>query len=395
MTGNTIAPVLDRHQSRLLLLSVAIVTVSTQPVFLLGAGFFQIGPEFGIGPLGLGFLTAAFFLTSSVSSVFLGRWVQTVGWRRAMRLNVLTSGLLMVAIATLARSVWAFALLLVCGAGVYGMANPAANLALATHTDPGRAATVFGIKHAGIPSSTLLAGFAVPVVIVTAGWRAAFVLSASLAALVFLLIPSSERVAPLHFAEAPTRGRPLDRFSMIGLTVAAALGAVAATALGTYLVSAAVDGGFTESAAGTLQFAGSGASIVIRLVSGVVSDRRRIAGYAGLMVLMGTGALAFVALPGVAGLSFAAVVVLAYMTGWGWPGLMTYTVVDANRSSVASSSALVQAGVFVGAGGGPLGIGLAVDRWGYDAAWSIVAVSLTLGTFIVALTYRRAYAARE
>ena len=33
----------------------------------------------------------------------------------------------------------------------------------------GAAATVYGVKHAGIPSSTLLAGFAVPVIVVGAG----------------------------------------------------------------------------------------------------------------------------------------------------------------------------------------------------------------------------------
>lgn len=73
----------SRRQILLLVLSVALVTVSTLPVFLTGAAFFQIGPEFGIGPFGLGALTAAFFLTAAVSSPGLGRWVQRVGWQRA------------------------------------------------------------------------------------------------------------------------------------------------------------------------------------------------------------------------------------------------------------------------------------------------------------------------
>lgn len=385
----------DRHQLRLLLLSVAIVTLSTQPVFLLGAAFFQIGPELGLGPVGLGTLTALFFLTSSVSSLALGRWVQAVGWRPAMRLNVVVSGALLLAVAGFARSVWSLGVLLVLAAAVYGMANPAANLSLARHTDPRRAATVFGFKHAGIPSSTLLAGLTVPVVIVDAGWRAAFVGSAMLAVPIFLLVPGSEQEAPERFVEAPIRGRPLDRSGMASLSVAAALGAVAATALGTFLVSAAVDIGFTESAGGVLQFIGSGASIGMRVLAGVTFDRRRLAGYSGLIGLMGLGAVAFAALPLAAGAFFSVVVVLAYMTGWGWPGLMTYTVVDANRRSAASSSAIVQAGVFVGAGAGPLGIGVAVDRLGYDAAWVIVTTCLLAGTVILGLTYRRAYAARD
>jgi MFS family permease len=389
---DTIAPVFERHQIRLLLLSVAIVTVSTQPVFLLGAAFFEIGPELGIGPLGLGYLTAGFFLASSVSSLVLGRWVQSVGWRRAMRLNVVVSGALLVLIALFGGSLAGFGVLLVLAAAVYGMANPAANLALATHTDPRWAATVYGIKHAGIPSSTLLAGFAVPVVVVHFGWRAAFVLSAGLAIGVFLLIPKHEGLAPSHYLGAPIRGRPLDRTGMIGLAVAAALGAIAATALGTYLVSAAVDGGFSEAASGVIQFVGSGASIAVRLSAGVLFDRRKAAGYVGLIALMGVGAASFAVLPLTAGATFVAFVLIGYMSGWAWPGLMTYTVVDANRTSAARSTATVQAGIFVGAGGGPLVIGAAVERWGYDAAWWIVAAALIVGTLTVIATRRRVYA---
>ncbi len=381
-----------RHQLRLLLLSVAVVTVSTQPVFLVGAAFFQIGPEFGIGPVGLGALTAAFFLASSVSSPFLGRWVQAVGWRRAMRLNLIVSGSLMVSCAWLASSAMALSAFLVAGALVYGMSNPAANQSLATHTDPARAATVFGLKHAGIPSSTLLAGLAVPAIIVHFGWRASFMVSGLLAWAVLFLIPRTEARAPEQFAAAPIRGRPLGGSGLAGLALAAALGAVAASALGTYLVSAAVDLGFTESAAGTLQFAGSGASIAARVMTGAVFDRRMAAGFTGLMLMMGLGSVAFSVLPITIGASFVMVVIVAYATGWGWPGLMTYTVVDADRAAAASSSSMVQAGVFVGAGGGPLAIGFAVEQWGYDAAWFLTAGSLLAATVTVLWTYRRAYA---
>ena len=48
-------------------------------------------------------------------------------------------------------------------------------------TDPDRQATLFGAKHAGIPGSTLLAGLAVPVIVVQYGWRWAFVAAAATA----------------------------------------------------------------------------------------------------------------------------------------------------------------------------------------------------------------------
>jgi MFS family permease len=372
-----------RSTVRLLLLGVLIVTTSTQPVFLVGAAFFQIGPEFGLGPLGLGFLTAAFFLTSSVSSPILGRWVQRVGWRRAMTINCLTSSALMMATAFLARSVWHLGALLIASAAVYGMSNPAANQALALHTDPNRAATVFGLKHAGIPSSTLLAGLAVPALVVNSGWRAAFIASSVMAAAVWFLIPRIERSESESFRAAPRRGKPLDRALIRLLATAAGLASLAATALGTYMVSAAVDASFSEVAAGYLQFGGSLMSILARMLVGVLVDRKKAPGFVGLFTLMAIGSLAFVALSSTAGAMFAAMTILAYGTGWAWPGLMTFTVVDANRGSAAKSSSIMQAGVFVGAGAGPIVVGAAVERWGFDAAFLLVAACLMSAALLV------------
>ena len=385
---------ITRHTARLLLLGVLLVTTSTQPVFLVGASFFQIGPELGIGPVGLGLLTAAFFLTSSVSSPLAGRWVQRVGWRRAMRVNCVASAAVMASTAVAARSAWSLAGFLMAAAAVYGMANPAANMALAAHTDPVRAATVFGIKHAGIPGSTLLAGLAVPVVVIGFGWRASFAVSAVLAALVWLLIPRSEREVHAGFGSQPRRGVPLDRSRLIGLAVASGLGATAATALGTYLVSAAIDTGMSETGAGLLQSVGSAISILARIVVGIGVDRRQAGGVRGLFLLFGGGAVTFAALTGANGWVFVILVVVAYATGWGWPGLMTFTVVDANRGTAAASSSVVQAGVFVGAGATPIVLGTAVERWGFDAVWVIVAAALLAGAGVARFIGRDAAADR-
>lgn len=372
------------RQIRLLFLAVLVITTSTQPVFLLGAAFFQIGPELGVGPVGLGALTAAFFLTASLTSTPLGRWVQRVGWRRAIRFNGLASAAVMVAIGTFAESVWSLAALLVVAAAVYGMSNPAANLALARHTDPERAATVFGIKHAGIPSSTLLAGLAVPLVVIGLGWRAGFYLSAGMAAAVFLLVPADEdHEQASRSSRAPSRGIPLSRGHLAALGVVSGLGALAAASLGTYMVSAAIDVGLSEPSAGWLQFGGSAASITARVAIGVRFDRRRQPGIHGLLWLLGAGAVVVALIPLASGPLFAVLIVAAYVTGWAWPGLMTYTVVDANRITAASSSAVIQTGTFVGAGGGPLVLGLVIERWSFDAAWLVVAVCLALGAVFV------------
>lgn len=367
-------------QIRLLTLSVAIVTVSTLPVFLTGAAFFRIGPELGMGPLGLGVVTALFFLTASVTSPRLGRWVQRVGWRRAMRINLVVSAIVSAAIAPLARAPWSLALLLVAGAVMYGAANPAANQALARHTHPARNATVFGLKHAGIPTSTLLAGLAVPAVVVHLGWRPAFLGAGLLALAAWLLIPDHEPT-PSRAKAAHRTGPPLTTGQLRRLAVVAGLGAVAAVSLGTFMVSAAVDRGVPEAVAGWLQFGGSGASILARIGSGLWVDERGRT-MTMLVTLLGAGSVVFALLPAANGAYFAVAVLIAYATGWGWPGLMTASVVGADREAAAASSAITQAGVFVGAGGAPLVLGLVVDRWSFSPMWWVASACLMTGAGI-------------
>ncbi len=371
----------------LLPLSVGVVTLSTQAVFLLGASFVQIGPEFDIGPLGLGMLTAAFFLTAAATSAPLGRWVQRIGWQRAMVVNLRVTASVLVAIPLFAREVWTLALLLVVGAAIYGSSNPAANQALADHTGVARQATIFGAKHAGIPASTLLAGLAVPIVVARHGWRWAFVAAAALAVIASFLVPRGALADPVD-STTPTRGvdtvRGTSTRDLLGLALGSSFATWGAVALGTYLVSATVAAGFTPSQAGLLQFVGSAVSIGTRIVVGAVTDRTGGRGFGGIVVLATCGAAAFALLPLAAGPGYLILVVVAFATGWGWPGLMTYTVVRVNRASAARASSITQAGVFLGAGGVPILLGAIIERWSFDGAWITAAGGLVVAAVIVA-----------
>lgn len=379
---------------RLMALAILVVTVSTQPVFLLGAAFLQIGDELGFGPTGLGVLTALFFLTASVSSAPLGKMVERIGWQRAMRINVVASLTMTLLIAAVARHIIVLGLLLVLAGSVYGLANPSANQALADHVDPRRRALVFGLKHAGIPLSSLVAGLAVPVIVLTVGWRPAFVTALALGGIVLALIPGEHIPAGSHGgAPDPRRAvAPLSPHLLTALALASSFATWAAIALSTYLVAAAVDVGFTEAEGGLLLFAGSGVSITARVSIGALTDRVGGRGFGAMATLTGLGAVVFLLLVTASGPAFAALVVAGFATGWAWPGLMTYTVVNANAGSAASSSAITQAGVFVGAGFGPVILGAIIDRWGFDAAWITVAVALAIATLGVGLVGRTATA---
>jgi predicted MFS family arabinose efflux permease len=284
---------------------------------------------------------------------------------------------------------------LVVGGLAYGLANPAANRALADHVDPGHAALVFGLKHAGIPMATLLAGLAVPLVILTVGWRFAYAAGAILFAIIWVLVaatpegPRHETIDATDDGKGPRRpAAQLVGWRLVGLSAGGSMATLAAIALGTYLVAAAVDVGFSESSAGLLLFAGSVATIGGRVIAGLVTDRIGGRGFGGLALLLGTGAVLFLVLPGTNGVVFGLVVLAAFATAWGWPGLMTYTVVNANPATAAASSGVTQAGVFAGAGGGPLLIGFLIERYSFSTVWVVVAGALVVATILV-LAVRR------
>jgi MFS family permease len=401
VAGRSIEQMSDQLPVRLLLISVLTITASALPVFLVGAAFIQMGPELGFSAAGLGVLTAVFFLSSALSSAPLGRVVERIGWRTAIRINAAVAGLVLIAIGTIVHSLGALIAALLVGGLAYGFANPAANRALADHVDPRHAALVFGLKHAGIPVATLLAGLAVPLVVLTLGWRFAYAIGAILTVIIWWLmaltprgVGDSSSIEGSHHAEDPRRSvAPLVGWRLTGLSAGAALATLAAIALGTFLVAAAVDTGFSESAAGLLLFAGSVSTIAGRVVAGVVTDRIGGRGFGGLALLMGTGAVLLLLLPRSAGVVFGLVVLGAFATAWGWPGLMTYTVVNANRATAAASSGITQAGVFAGAGGGPLLLGFLVERYSFSTVWVVVAGALIVATvLVVAVGHRSTFA---
>ncbi len=382
---------------RLLVVSVLLVSVSALPVFLVGASIVPMGDELGFGVGGLGALAAAFFLTSAVTSAPLGRAVQRLGWRRALLVGAVASAVVLVGIAGLVRSVWTLTVALVVAGAFYGMANPAANLALAEHVDPTQRALIFGLKHAGIPLASLLAGLAVPLVVVDAGWRWAFALGAVLAPVPIALARTVPDAGVDH-AQRDDPRRPAVRLGsgpLRSLALAAGLATIAALALGGFTVAAAVDRGVDVATAGWLLFAGSAASIAGRVAVGWLTDRVGGRGFVAAAAVMAVGAGVFSGLVVASGPWFAGLIVAAFATGWAWPGLMTFIVVNANRTTAATSSGVTQAGVFVGAGLGPLMVGLVAERASFAVVWAVVAAASVAAAGIVLAVGRSASPARR
>lgn len=373
---------------KMLVIAVMTVTIATQPVFLLAAASPQAGPELGFGPIGLGLYTTAFFLAASVASTPAGRMVERIGWPRAMRLTMVGAITTLLSIAAFAHTPGVLAILLVVAAGFYGFANPAANLALARFVRPGAHGTFFGLKHAGIPGSTLLAGLTVPLINLTFGWRWSYVAAASVGAVVLLIVPS---VAPEPQRAAPaTSNGTMTRSDLRRLTGMAALATSAPGALATFTVSAGLAAGLSEAAAGwTLSVAGL-ATIAARGLYGIWLDRSGRPVAPLLLGVVGVGSVAIIGLSFGTGAAFVAAAVVAFTTAWGWPGMLTLAVVKGNPENPAEATARSQAGIFVGAGLSPPLFGWIVDQWGFRPAWMAISVTLALGVVIALPWARRA-----
>jgi predicted MFS family arabinose efflux permease len=254
---------------------------------------------------------------------------------------------------------------------------------------------MFGLKHAGIPSSTLVAGLAVPAVVVFFGWRLAYGLAATLAVAVWLLLPRQPVTArpAADLIEDPRRFvAPMESRHLVGMAIGASLATWAALALSTYLVAAAVDQGLSAVEGGWLLFAGSASSIGGRIVAGHVTDRIGGRGFGAIAALTAVGVVIFLLIGMASGGVFVLLVLIAFATGWAWPGLVTYTVVNANSGSAAASSAITQAGIFFGMGFGPVVLGWVAETWSFDAVWLVVATALALAAATFGLVGRIAVA---
>jgi MFS family permease len=371
--------------------AVTTTTASVLPVFLTGALTVQISAELGFDPAGLGLVVALYFGISAVASLPCGWLVERYGSGVTSRVAVIGVACAMAAIAAFARSYPALVALLLCCAWCNVLGQLSSNLTLARHVPATRLGLSFGIKQAAIPIATLLSGAAVPAIALTIGWRWAYLIGTGLALGALFLTP---RGSDGHKRSSTKRGeRATGALSVIGL--AAGLGAGAATALGIFLVAAAVDRGIDAGLAGLTLTLGSVVGLTLRLVNGWLADRRsggHIAVVAGSLML-GAAGVVLLAVPG----AFALVTgtVLAFGLGWSWPGLLQFAVVRLHPEAPAAATSIVQVGVYGGGFVGPIAFGFIAAQSSFPAAWLAAAAAMLLAGVLMVVGRRMLIAHRE
>lgn len=207
--------------------TAAALAAALVPVFLFGALSEQIRRDIAFDKVAIGIAVTVFF-TVAAAGASPGGWVtQRVGPRRSMLLGVALASTASVGIGLdqLVEHRRAAGL----GRSHCGLIDTGAAQTFTEVVPTRRQGLAFEVKEGSIPAASMLAGGAVPLLALTAGWRSAFVATALLAPVVSVLLPrkSASRRGPRRVSEH--RARPSRRVRLL-LAVGAGAGAATAAA---------------------------------------------------------------------------------------------------------------------------------------------------------------------
>ena len=375
-------------ERRVLAASIIATTASVLPAFLTGAVGVQLRSDLEISEAGLGLAIGGFFTTAALGSMLLGRAAQALGATIAMRLGLAVSAATLLSVAAWSRSLTSLLAVLAAGGVANALTQPSANLLLAERVSQRRLGFAMALKQAGMPTSALLGGVAVPTFALTVGWRWAYVAAGALALAAMVLVPAATSARPA--SKGVARSRPDQGLSLLVLlSVSAALGAAVAGALATFLVSGAEASGMAPALAGLLLTGGGLLGVASRLWHGHLADLDRIDPLARVTLLLAIGSVGIGSFALQVPAGYVAGTVLAFACGWSWPGLFNLAIVLANPSAPAAATGVTQTGVYLGALAGPLLFGLGVDRFGYSTAWAGTATALLVAAAVLVFGRRQ------
>ena len=365
-----------------LVINAAVVaTVSTVlPGFLIGAMSVQVSEEMGVSEGVYGWGLGSFFGAAMVGSIMLGRLAQRIGPLNQMTLALGTTTAAQLALAATARSFGAVIAFLM----VAGLANAAnqtsVNLALAQAQLP-RLGLAVSIKQSSQPTATLLAGFAVPALALTVGWRWAYVAGGVFALMSLTLVRAAVGSSVFRTAARAAEPESSSR-DLFGAAAAGAFLAFSAGSLVAWGVGSGVDAGLGEGMAGLLLSVGAATGITMRVLSGWLSDTMRVKPFrvGGITALVGSVGIAGLALRSPA--THMAAMLLSFGCGWIWPVFTNYGIVRANPRAAGTATGVTQMGICVGVFVGPLVTGWLIEHSGYPAMWLAVAASSVTGAAV-------------
>jgi len=371
---------------RPLAVGIAATTVVALPTLLVGGLAVLIQRDLDFGEQQLGTAIAASFAAGALVAVPAGRMAERIGPRRTAWLGLACALASLLGIGLIARAWETLVIFLVFAGIAVTTVQLGVNVLLARAVPPRRQGLAFGVKQAAVPLASLLAGLALPVIGLTLGWQAAFVLGAVLVPVVMWVVPDAHG-RRREAGDRPASGAPTP--ALILLLIGVALASAGGNSTPAFIVPSAVDRGLEPSAAGLVLAIGSFVGIIVRGGAGWVADRLGRGSLLLVVALIGVGAVGFV------GLAYAehpilivAFTALAFGGGWGWGGLILLALTRTNPDAPGRAMGIVQIGPMTGAVVGPLVFGTLAEHVAFAAAWMAMAGLAVLGLVTILISRR-------
>ena len=335
------------------------------PGFLTASLAPRIRHDFSFGDSAVGLAVAIFYGVCTLTSSPSGHLVERIGALRGMRLAAAMTALSCAAVALFAQSAASLIVLLLVGGVGNAMAGPAVSALLKREVATHRQGLAFGAQQSGASMGALLAGLALPAVAIPLGWRWAYVAAGALAMAAATLVPS-QGAEPASGSERESHRRGLS--SVHALALAAALASAAGVGFVSFLVLYSVDNGMSEGAAGLLLGGVSLAATLSRIGLGALADRGGDA-LRPVVVMLAASVAGYLLLIGGEPAVIAIGALVTASLGWSWPGALTLAVVQRSPDAPAWAVGVMMSGLFAGAIGGPLLVGLLAEHEAFTAAW--------------------------
>lgn len=374
---------------RTITLTTMVMTLAGLPVFLTGSLATMIRASLGFDVSDLGLVVTTFFAFSAVFSSLAGRLIQQRGAEFGLRLALIGSGVSLGGIGLAATSLTSLAGCLAIGGAANAAAQASTTLLLVNGLNPRGQGLGFGIRQSSSAFGMILGGLALPIVAVTSQWKWVYL---SLAATGFILASRIPACAVQKSHAAPSKAKArldTDLFPLIVLAMATSLGGATITSLGTFFVASSVSVGMPPATAGLLMATSSAVGLCVRVVVGLIADRRtrgRLVGVA-LMLLVGGLGHALLGSQRLDMIIYGAL--LAFGLGGGWSGLFNLAVVVINPTAPALATGITQTGAYVGTAVGPFLFGSLVAQLSYAAAWRTTAGMLGLASVLALIGRNR------
>lgn len=308
-------------------------------------------------------------------------------------LAVLVTSLVgLLALATAPSYTWLVIAMVIAGLA-NSAANPSTNHVITTSLPPRRFGLAAGFKMACVQAAIVSAGFAIPPLARTVGWRIPVAVGAVVGVVtgIVLLLKFLGVSAPKRTPASIGRRVPLQQ-DLVLLTLYALLMSAGASATLTYLSLYSVEGlGSTAQVGGAAVAIAGTMGILGRVALGRLTGGRDspmgILAVVGLVAVAATLCLMaadVVASPafwlGVLGLGISANSFVA--------GATVALIETVSREQIGGASGIMFLGTLIGFGSGPAVFGLAVETAGYRLAWILTAASFAAGA-VVALVAGR------